>query len=98
MELEILASKLQLDIGYEIPSQKEQHMPKKHYMSPEEQCTSPAAEEQILAIQVSGLPVGMDNLLKMSIEHYLMKLNIKFKSCEMIGNIAYVTLEDPSSE
>ena len=92
MELEILASKLQLDVGYEIPTQKEQYMP------PKEQHVSP--EELILSIQVSGLPSGMDNpsLLKMSIEHYLMKLNIKFKSCEMVGNVAYITLEDPSSE
>ncbi len=100
MELEILASKLQLAVGYEIPSQKGQHI-----MPPQEQCMSreePLAsqEEQILTIQISGLPPGMDNpnFLKMSIEHYLIKLNIKFKSCEIVGNVAYVTLEDPSSE
>lgn len=89
MDLEILASKLQLAVGYQIPSQ---HMPA------QEQCMS--QEEQILTIQVSGLPAGMNDpgLLKMSIEHYLMKLNIKFKLCEMVGNAAYVTLEDPSSE
>ena len=99
MELEILASKLQLAVGYEIPSQKGQSMPpEEQYMSREEPYTS--QEEQILAIQASGLPSGMDNpsFLNMSIQHYLMKLNIKFKSCEMVGNVAYVTLEDPSSE
>lgn len=99
MELEILASKLQLDVGYETPSQKEQYMPpKEQYMSSEEQCMSP--EELILAIQISGLPAGMDNpsFLKMSIEHYLMKLEIKSESCDIVGNVAYVTLKDPFSE
>ena len=93
MDLEILASKLQLAVGYEISSQ---------HMRAQEQCMSPltSQEEQILTIHVSGLPPGMNvpSLLKMSIEHYLMKLDIKFKSCEMVGNAAYVTLEDPSSE
>jgi hypothetical protein len=96
MELEILASKLQLDVGYEIPSQKGQ--PQEQCMAQEEPLVS--QEEQILTIQISGLPPGMDNpnFLKMSIEHYLIKLNIKFKSCEIVGNVAYVTLEDPSSK
>ena len=84
MELEILASKLQLNVGYEISSQKEQY----------------SLEEQILTIQISGLPSGMNNpgFIKMSIEHYLMKLEIKVTSCEVINDVAYVTLDNPSSE
>ena len=94
MELELLASKLQLDVGYEIPSQKEQ------YVSPEEQCMYTSPEEQVLTIQVSGLPSGMDNpgFLQMSIEHYLMKLEIKIKSCSVINDVVYVLLDDPSSK
>ena len=94
MELEILASKLQLAVGYEISfSQKEQHS-----STTMSQHISP--KEQILTIQISGLPSGMDNpsFLKMSIEHYLMTLEIKIESCVIVGNVAYVALKDPSSE
>lgn len=85
MDLDMFGSKLELSVGCEMPSQQqEQHTP----------------EEEILTIQVSGLPPGMDNptFLKMSIEHFLMKLEIRFKSCDIVNSIAYVTLEDPSSE
>lgn len=56
-------------------------------------------EEQALTIHISGLPQGMANpgFIKMSIEHYLMKAEIKTKSCDIVNEVAYVTLEDPSS-
>lgn len=79
MELEILASKLRLEVCYEIENL--------------------ALEEQILTIHISGLPPGMSSqFIQMSVKHYLMKAEIKTKSCDIVNGVAYVTLEDPSSE
>ena len=78
MELDILASKLQLEVGYTVSSQ----------------------EEHALTIQISGLPPTMatPEFIKMSVLHYLMKVEIKIKSCDMFDGVVYVVLEDPSSE
>lgn len=79
MDLEILASKLWLEVCHEIENL--------------------ALEEQILTISISGLPPGMSSqIIQTSVKHYLMKAEIKTKSCDIVNDIAYVTLEDPSSE
>lgn len=85
MDLEILASKLDLEVGRDIISNRN---------------VISSQEEQVLTIHASGLPAGMtnDDFLKMSINHYLMKAEIKTKSCDVISGVAYVTLEDPSSK
>ena len=78
MELDILASKLQLEVGYTISSH----------------------EEHALTIQISGLPPTMakPEFIDMSVRHYLMKVEIKIKSCDIFDGVVYIVLEDPSSE
>lgn len=79
MELEILASKLRLEVCYEIENL--------------------ALEEQILTIRISGLPSGMSSqIIQTSVKHYLLKAEIRTKSCDIVDDVAYVTLEDPSCE
>lgn len=79
MELEILASRLQLEVCYEMENLSQ--------------------EEQILTIRISGLPAGMSSqFIQTSVKHYLMKAEIKTKSCDVVNDVAYVALEDPSSE
>ena len=85
MDLDILASRLQLEVGYDVISNQDETF---------------ANEEHVLTIQIVGLPPGMatPDFIKMSIQHYLMKAEIRTKSCDIVNSVAYVTLEDPSSE
>ena len=84
-EIEIFGNKLQLEVGHDIASRLGD---------------SSAQEEQVLTINISGLPSGISSprFIEMSIYYYLMKAEIKTKSCDLVNGVAYVALEDPSSE